>query len=574
MDFIINNYVPQQADLLRRADSTTVKNSQKSPGPDGVINTDDEKIKAAKMLTNNVFNGNAQEAENLLRAQLKILPHPTVTPQPIPSKPNDISKWHARLDSLMPGIYPRVNDFIVDNFIGRFNQYRIVVDTVPASVVNRLLKPDQIATFFDTVASGDPKISFYRFKPNFTSIPSTLDPPVYKDLQDLHQISGKQIYITDPSQKNKIVSEGQGFWLLMTAALVRAYKEQHPTDTNGLKKLQEIYNGLLSATQMMIFMGRTDRDSDSAFPAWEVQSIPGKDGNPLGVRLPQRIDPTGDMEATHSASDADMDIILSLLNAQKNVDDKTWSGGVDYGNLADRLIARAQERLFHDMTYNDANGYPNKKRIVMKPSEDWEGAFFTDYLRPYHCQRFAEFLSAHHGKPEAIDFWQRAARDSMSTYQDIFAVDKQFHPNYSIMMNGQIHLDVKVDPRGLQGADGMRSPMFIAQYMMAHPNDPTAVASGAHFMSEVLDAGIAGLPMDKEMYHMSPTKVPYNFPGLFGAVRAMYLPASAYLNNKNEFEGNFNAVLNSHIPTENYFEWTLMLLALTSTFHPDQVVSK
>ncbi|HAR64364.1 MAG TPA: hypothetical protein DCS13_12940 [Candidatus Margulisbacteria bacterium] len=343
----------------------------------------------------------------------------------------------------------------------------------------------------------------------------------YDQLIDKNQyliiVDGKG-FIQDPSQSGKIVSEGQSYWQLINAKMAEV-------DPNQARKYQENFDKLLEGTKYMAVLA-VESGNTGVFPAWKVKLESGK--------IVLDTDEYG--KTANSASDADMDLIRSLINAQKLVDANVW---VDkgYGAYAKELIDSA--------TFGNAALFRDEQGVrVQRPSEDWDAFHFTDYLSPATCLDIAGFAKKSKMGEDYANYWTKAANDSLKLYQEAFADTGEFPANIEFNVTNESTVEAKPINNSKQEYDGIRSPWRIADYIMSNKIDNTDVIN---FAKKVLAKGA----------NVRYTKV--------GLDAAMYLPLAAAVDNKGEIQRLFAALKNNAIGFSNYYEQTLILLSLLTT---------
>ena len=332
------------------------------------------------------------------------------------------------------------------------------------------------------------------------------------------------VFIKDPSQNNQIVSEGQAYWQLLSVGLARI-------DTANARKYQNDFDALLKGTQYMIKLAK-DAGNGGEFPAWKVKQSGG-----TVVLDKDQYGPTA-----NSASDADIDSVRSLIYAQELVERGIW---VDrgYNKLLDKLIPAAQN------LFRDQNGLR-----VLRPSEDWDGFHFTDYLDPAAYKEIAAYL-AKHKKPNAA-FWEKAANDSIALYGEILNDTKTFPAHINITRGNATtspwlpNTDVKAANNTVMTYDGIRSPWRIARYIILYPE----TSKEARVACEAIVHG-----QNNNFRHTSSVEMD----------AAMYLPLSVALGHSSATE-LAKRVLNG-ISADKYYENTLILLGLVDTLYPRQV---
>lgn len=262
----------------------------------------------------------------------------------------------------------------------------------------------------------------------------------YKELLNEYKVEHLDaIYIKDPSQSNRITSESQAVWMNNVTKIANLENQ-----VALARSYQREFDSLLSGIDNMISLS-----SAGQFPAWAVKDQNGTlvlDSSKNG--------------AQNSASDADIDLIRSLIAAQKLVDTNKWSSiGVDYKQRALSLIEHAQKKLFRL-----ENGV-----LVLKPSEDWDnGYIFTDYMNPAACVEISAFLSQNGATQSDIDFWVKAARDMMNTYKVIYRDCGEFCSKAIINVDTQGNISASNYSGTTQTYDGIRSPMRIGEYILEH----------------------------------------------------------------------------------------------------------
>ncbi|MDR1453226.1 MAG: hypothetical protein LBJ25_04560 [Candidatus Margulisbacteria bacterium] len=328
------------------------------------------------------------------------------------------------------------------------------------------------------------------------------------------------IFIKDPSQNNQIVSEGQAYWQALSADLARINPAQART-------YQDNFDGLLKGTQHMIKLAK-DSGNRGEFPAWKVKAT--------GSSVTLDRDSYG--PTANSAADADLDIVRSLIYAQDLVERGVWTDR-GYAKLLDTLLPAAQN------LFRDQGGIR-----VLRPSEDWDGFHFTDYLDPAAYKEIAQYLTKR-GQTSAAAFWEKAAVDSMKLYAEALNDTGTFPANINIKVHSASDIAVSAANNTNMSYDGIRAPWRIARYiiMFAENNAEAQAAKNALALgSRNRFSHTYGREMDA----------------------AMYLPLSIALGDtaSSDLSGR---IFNGSIDSNKYFENTLELLGLVDAVFPHQV---
>jgi len=265
-------------------------------------------------------------------------------------------------------------------------------------------------------------------------------------------------FIKDPSQRDQIVSEGQSYWQILSTDMARL-------DPDNSSRYQDNFDRLLQGTEYMVTLARIDGNRGD-FPAWKVKISDNQiilDSDNYG--------PT-----SNSAADADLDLIRSLIYADKLVRNGLWQDR-GYSNKALALIRSASEALFRE-----ENGF-----LVMKPSEDWDSFHFSDYLTPASCMEISNFIqiATNHRDTAGADFWHRAALDSIQLYQEIFKDTGTFPANVEFRINSDRSVNVNVVGNSVMTYDGIRAPWEIGRYILAFQEDQQTI----DFANNVVEYG-------------------------------------------------------------------------------------
>ncbi|MFC1483138.1 hypothetical protein ACFL56_02645 [Candidatus Margulisiibacteriota bacterium] len=223
-------------------------------------------------------------------------------------------------------------------------------------------------------------------------------------------------FIADPSQDDHIVSEGQAYWMILSARLAH------------IKESQNNFDALIDGFLQMVALSQHD------LSAWEVIIKKNK------LILPGKY-------STHSASDADLDFIMAFIYAQENIEKGIWkkSKKYNYDELIRQFIPRIQH-LFHRI---DPDNEKNKT-VVLSPSNQWSlDWYFIDYHAPQTCFEIARYCSD-------SDFWQNAGMSCFQVLYNVIADTK------NIPARASITKDISITQIERQGWDGIRGPHRLA----------------------------------------------------------------------------------------------------------------
>jgi hypothetical protein len=271
-----------------------------------------------------------------------------------------------------------------------------------------------------------------------------------------------------------------------------------------------------------------DNGNPGQLPAWKVK-ISG-DTVVLGD------DPfSSDGKAANSASDADMDIIRGLVEAQSLVNQGIWADK-GYGKRALELIAYAQNNLF--------------ARGIMKYSEEpWGDQFlFTDYLSPATCMEIAKFLEQN---KKDNSFWVKAASDSMKIYDATLTQTGEFPEK--IKISSQAGGKFNISSIGShQTWDGIRSPWRIGDYLIGYKGSEA-------------ERGLASKAL------AAADKKYWSFTGDATLDRVMYLPTAIAAGDSATTRELWSVIKSGPSRPQEYFQNTLYMLGLATAFFPETV---
>lgn len=346
----------------------------------------------------------------------------------------------------------------------------------------------------------------FKMKPAERAIFNAILLNGYSDLFKVYAYSTPHgIFIIDPSQGDQIVSEAQAYWLKLSVQLAELFPYK-----SGQAK--QNFDGLLKGTLFLCKLAQ-DNLSLGEFPAWKA--LPSNNSVVL--------DNNGNGYTVDSASDADLDLLFSLIKA-----DNVW-GKQDrtYRQLADKLIAHAERNLF------------DKRRgmLVLKPSEDWNSFLYTDYFSPGTCSLIASYLTATHQPQKRAEFWSQAAQDSIKIYQAVLDQKQEFPAKISLSVDSNQNVEVTTLYNSTQTYDGIRSPFRIAEGLLYGPNHTLKRLAG-----NTLYIGWDRSYTKPELDH------------------AMYATLAVVLYDQRADE--LMKTFTQHIPQKYYYENTLRLLAL------------
>jgi hypothetical protein len=334
-------------------------------------------------------------------------------------------------------------------------------------------------------------------------------------------IGGKG-FVSDPSQSNQIVSEGQGFWEIIASRMPEV-------DPNSAKKFQQDFDLLLAGTKHMVNLAKQSGNSGE-FPAWKVKVDNGN------IKLDHdKWGPTA-----NSASDADLDHIKSLIYAQKNVDKGIWRNN-NYGKEALRLIKHATKALF-----TKENGV-----FILRPSEDWDNFHFTDYMSPATFKEIATF-SRNNGMSKLGKIWEKITSDSIDLYNATLRDTGEFPAHVEFDVHSNKSIKATTVGNTTQTYDGIRSPWHIGEYIISSAES----GNEFKFAEKALAAG---------------KKNGYKFTHSVAMDKAMYLPLAMGLDAKEAVANLLPDVLNNKTPDSKYYENTLILLGVLTAFYPSNV---
>lgn len=236
--------------------------------------------------------------------------------------------------------------------------------------------------------------------------------------------------VADPSQNEGIVSEGQAYWMRIAAAMPKV-------DPKRAAIYQNRFNALLNGYLAMAQLAKSV-DSNNDLAAWAAKIVRGK------LVLNEEKE-----KPAYSASDADLDSIMALIQAQKNVTQAIWTDR-NYGMIIHRFLP-AIKNLFEERGHV----------YIMKPSDDWNDFTFIDYHAPETCFEIAEFCAANN-IPEAADFWKKAG---LGSYQVLLESIKDAGdiPAQADIITETVNADnIKVIEKKRQSWDGIRGPWRLA----------------------------------------------------------------------------------------------------------------
>ncbi|MFH0886600.1 MAG: hypothetical protein V1843_00365 [bacterium] len=323
--------------------------------------------------------------------------------------------------------------------------------------------------------------------------------------KELNVDSKDSIFISDPSQGNNTVSEGQPYWMLIASGLAKV-------DTPKASFYQEKHDSFMNGYLAMVALAQQDGNNGN-LAAWAVKIN--------GGQLSLNNDKPG---PSNSAADADLDFIRGLISAQENVDAGLWKDH-GYSDLIDKYLS-AVKNLFQKVgtTY------------TMLPSEDWSDFYFIDYHAPGTCFEIADWLKAQ-GRDSEAAFWQEAGMGSFTVLiQSI--IDTHNIPAQADINAGDGSDPLDVEQRQPQGWDGIRGPWRLALGLKNID------------LSEDEKAALLAFLRTRHRYTNSVLDA------------AMYLPLAAALGQNDDMDALLDTVLSSDLDPNKYYENSLIALSL------------
>jgi hypothetical protein len=336
---------------------------------------------------------------------------------------------------------------------------------------------------------------------------------------------GDAIYIQDPSDNNKIVSESV-YWLSISG-------RAHYFGVSTVES-QAFFDGMLIGVDNMVALARADKGA-GVFPGW-VMRIDKETGQLI-------LDKTTDAAARNSASDADHDLIMGLLIAIDNVRQGIWEDH-GYAQRLNQLIGAAEgEYTLIAGTY------------VLQPSEDYsatekEHDFRIDYHSPATCFALAQYLESK-GDPVKAKQWVKRGQDSIKVYiATLKACNRIPSKAWISEKNGAL----VVTPYGTQGYDGIRGPERLAEalrYVTLSPDDQKIVEN-----------------------YLSRWGETYTVPGLDAAV---YLPLAIHVGDTNAAERLSEQIVGDmsdvsiYKDQRKYFQISVIAKSLLEVLYPYNV---
>lgn len=331
--------------------------------------------------------------------------------------------------------------------------------------------------------------------------------------------SGTAGYIQDPSQGNQIVSEGQSNWQLLSTRMAM-------TDQSNSVAYQSDFDSLLAGSEQLATLAKAT-GSTGVFPGWKAKLVSGV------------ISLDSAAGSANSAADADIDYIRSLIAAQKLVEAGVWADK-GYGAKAKTLIASATSGA--KSLFTTEGGV-----LVPRPSEDWDGYHYTDYLNPAGYKEIAQFAGKQGMASTTVNFWNKAAADSMLLYGAVLRDMGEFAGKVQFAISSPSDIKVTRVLDSVQSNDGFRAPMRIGEYLLnwAETDGDYATALAAY------KAGI-----NKQFTYNEEVD------------KALYYPLSAALGDQKSIDKLLPMITAQTINPSNYYEQSLILLGLTSTAQP------
>ena len=336
-------------------------------------------------------------------------------------------------------------------------------------------------------------------------------------------------YIKDPSQGNQKVSEGTSFWMLIMSAMASINPDQ-------AVKYQTDFDIVNSASENMVALAAAQGNT-GVNPAWKIKIVDG-------VAMPEA-DQWG--ATVNSASDADLDWISSLISAQKLVVAGTWE---------DRGYTQKIRNLIKSGTFGSKSLFVDINGVsILKPSEDWDGLYFTDYNSPATYKKIQEFVEtfgmgdAEHSDAEYIGFWDKATEDGMYFYQEVHKQTDEFSGIVQIE-SGEVARQLIIIPTSKEYYDGVRSMWRISSYIISQAE----TESQGIFASSAYKAGKdKTFTFSKELDD------------------AMYLAQSIHDGDWEKASAVLPRLTGNTLDKSKYFEQTLVMLGLITAAFPSQV---
>ncbi len=324
-------------------------------------------------------------------------------------------------------------------------------------------------------------------------------------------------FIADPSQENKIVSEGQSYWML--AAVLLAEK-----DPAKAQQYKQKFDGLFNGLKEMIRLSQS-RGNKGVFPAWAVAIKNGK--LVPNDKLPGPL---------NSASDADLDMFKALLKAREVFKTEEYDKFLEAYLIPNNGKPAPAQALF----------IKKGPYYVLKPSEDWNDFVFVDYFCPGTAVEISKFLESRGHKKDAAE-WTKIAKGNFDLLVDI------------IKITGEVpaRAQLEITEKGLKGVnvldhqsfDGIRGPWRLADSLQ---------------YKEILDPKFDSKKiLQKYLSNWDKTS------GEVGVLRpVMYLPLAYALNDEKQAEILEKEAIKNfkngcvYEQKDKYYEMTLSMLSL------------
>lgn len=237
-------------------------------------------------------------------------------------------------------------------------------------------------------------------------------------------VSGNALYVRDPLNLGRITSESSTYWMTLMVRLAEL-------DPANKKIYSDVYQSLYNGIQKMISLSKAD-GNPGVFPGW-VFTL-----NETGLVLNKSVDKA----AANSASDADMDLIRTLIEGRK-----IFGTTVIADKDLQVFISAAEKMLVPLGTY-----------YALKPSEDWNDFFYTDYFCPGTAKIIADYCTEK-GLVDKASLWTKAAQGMFDTLVEVIAQKNEVPARCSLSFtSGRLTVTTIME----QGADGMRGAWRLA----------------------------------------------------------------------------------------------------------------